>query len=392
MRGIVTVARKEIRDSLRDRRTILNSLVMGPVLGPLLFIGMITMITEKEVEKAQETLELPVVGADHAPNLIEFLEQQGVEILDPPEDPEHAVEEEEQDVVLRIPADYPHNWKAGRPAAVELIADHSRRQIDTTLSRVKNMVNTYSRQLGQQRIRLRGVDPGLMYAVVVQDVDLSTPESRGALILGMLPYFVMLTLFVGGMSIAIDATAGEKERRSLEPLLINPLPRWQFMAGKLTATMLFTLISLALALIAFVLSIGLIPADLMGFELNLDWAIATQIFALTAPVAIISAGLLTTLAAFAKSFREAQSYMSMVVLLPLLPSLWLVINPVQAEEWMMWVPLLAQNVLILELIRGETLEAGWAALSVGSTTAIGLALGAIAGTLYNRPKLVFSGT
>jgi len=390
MRGIVTVTRKEIRDSLRDRRTILNSLVMGPVLGPLLFIGMITMITEKEVEKAQETLELPVVGADHAPNLIGFLQQQGVEILDPPADPERAVAEEEHDVVLRVPVDYPNDWQAGRPAAVELIADHSRRQIDTTLSRVRNLVNTYSRQTGQQRIRLRGVDPGLMYAVVVQDVDLSTPESRGALILGMLPYFVMLTLFVGGMSIAIDATAGEKERRSLEPLLINPLPRWHFMAGKLAATMLFTLISLALALI--VLSIGLIPADLLGFQLNVDWAIATRVFALTAPVAIISAGLLTTLAAFAKSFREAQSYMSMVVLLPLLPSLWLVINPVQAEQWMMWVPLLAQNVLILELIRGETLEAGWTAISMGSTTAIGLALGAVAGTLYNRPKLVFSGT
>ncbi len=390
MHGMQIVALKELRDSLRDRRTLINSLIMGPILGPLIFIGMLTFITQKEVEKAQETLHLPVVNQALAPNLINFLEQQGVVIEEPPADPEQAVRDELHDVVVRITEEYPEQWRAGRPATVEVIADASQREIGTTLARVKLLLNGYGSQIGSLRMQLRGVDPQLIQAVRVRDIDLSTPESRGALILAMLPYFIMITLFVSSMSVAIDTTAGEKERQSLEPLLINPVPRWQIMAGKLGATTMFSLVSLALALIAFVFFVGLIPASNLDFELNLDWGLAIRFWYITAPVALVAASLLTTLAAFAKSFREAQSYMGMVILIPMLPSLWLFINPVKAETWMMWIPLLSQNVLVNQIIRGENVLAIWEIISIITTLALGFILAVTAAKLYQRPKLVFS--
>lgn len=390
MNKIWVVARKEIRDSMRDRRTVMNALLMGPILGPVLFLIMFTFITNKEVEKAQETLHIPVMNAELAPNLVLFLEQQGVAIEPPLSDPEQAVRDELFDVVIRITEDYPEQWRSGQSAIVEVIADSSKREIGTTLRRVRGLLNTYGAQIGSLRLQLRGVNPQLMRAVNVKDVDLSTPKSRGALILGMLPYFIIISLFISSMSIAIDTTAGEKERQSLEPLLINPVPRWQIMAGKLFATTLFASISLALSLTGFVIGVSFIPASALNFELNLDAALAVHLFLITIPMALTAAALLTTLAAFAKSFREAQSYMGLVMLIPMLPSMWLLISPVKAETWMMWVPLLSQNVLINEYMRGETVLLSWQLISVFSTLVLGLIIATIAAGLYNRPKLIFN--
>jgi hypothetical protein len=177
------------------------------------------------------------------------------------------------------------------------------------------------------------------------------------MVLAFLPYFIMITVFMGSMHMAIDTTAGERERKSLEPLLINPLPRWQIMAGKLAATTSFALMTLGLGLIAFVYAMGFLPVADMDIALNLDLRVAALAFVLVAPAALLAAALLTILAAFAKSFREAQSYMGLVILVPMIPSFWILIDPTRTETWMTLVPLLSQNVLILELVRGEPVNA-----------------------------------
>ena len=238
---------------------------------------------------------------------------------------------------------------------------------------------------------MRGVNPEITRPVDSQVVDLSTPTSRGGQILAFLPYFILITVFMGSMHMAIDTTAGERERKSLEPLLINPKPRWQIMAGKLLATTFFALATLALGLIAFVYAMGLLPTEDMNIQLNLDFAVAAKAFLVVAPAALLAAALLTILASFAKSFREAQSYMGMVVLIPMIPSLWLMVDPAKAEYWMTWVPLLNQNIMILEMVRGEAVALSWFAATIGSTLALALILAAIAGGLYNRPKLIFTG-
>lgn len=388
MNAILVVLFKELRDSLRDRRTVLNALLIGPVLGPVLFVVLFGVMTSKELEKAEEVLRLPVVGAEHAPSLVGFLRQQGVVVLPAPEDAEAAVRAETHAVVLRIDASYPERWRRGEPARVELLADRSRRETGTTVSRVRRLVDAYSRQTGQLRLMLRGIDPNVTTAVQVVEIDLSTPESRGAMVLAMLPYFVMMGLFVSGMSVAIDSTAGEKERRTLEPLLINPLPRWQLVAGKLLAATTFTLISLALSLLAFMIGIGFIPAEGLNLRLNLDPAMAVHIWLLTAPVGFLAAGLLVVLASFARSFREAQSYMGLVVLVPMLPTLWMFINPLKPALWMMTVPLLSQSVLIVELMRGNPVTLDYSLLSIGSSVIAGLLFAALAAALYARPRIL----
>jgi len=387
---MIAVFLKELLDNFRDRRVILNTLIIGPLMGPAIFAVMISFMASQAAERMDSKLELPVVGAEHAPNLIDFLERQGVLIEEPPEDPEAAVRSEDEEVILRLGPDFAADWEAGRPATVEIIADQSRRYTGTTINRVRSYINGYSQQISQLRLQLRGVHPEITRPINATVTDLSTPESRGGMVLAFLPYFILITVFMGSMHMAIDTTAGERERKSLEPLLLNPLPRWQIMAGKLGATTFFALATLALGLIAFVYAMGFLPAASMDIALNLDFRVAGLAFVLVAPAALLAAALLTILASFAKSFREAQSYMGLVIIIPMVPSLWILVDPSRAETWMTLIPLLSQNVLILELVRGEPVNWAWFGMSIGTTAALAGILAAVAGTLYSRPKLIFT--
>jgi len=392
MRRLPVVYRKEVRENLRDRRALFNSVLLGPLLFPILFIGLAWFGASKQMERAEQVLEVPVVGAQYAPNLVGFLQQQGVIVLDEPADPEGVVRRQEVPAVVRIPPAFGQEWKAGKPAVVELIADPSRRESDIAIARVRSMLNGYSRQIGTLRLQLRGISPSLAAPLVVKDVDLSTPKSRAMLALIFLPYMLMITAFTGGMHLAIDSTAGEKERRSLEPLLINPVPRWQIMTGKMLATLTFAFLSLALTLLTFRLALPHMPTGAMEIDLSLTGATVARILLVVGPVAVLAAALLTLLATYAKSFREAQSYMGLVIMIPMIPSILFMANPIKPEGWMMAIPMFSQNLLISEFVRGESVPALWLALSSGGTLLIGLLLAAFAATLFNKPSVVFGGS
>jgi len=390
MSGLGTVYKKEVRENFRDRRSLFNSVLLGPILFPILFIGLAYFAGSKQQERAEEVLEVPVVGAQYAPNLIGFLEQQGVVIQPAPEDPEASVKSQSVQVIVRIPEQFTEQWKSGKPAIVEVIADPSRRESDIPMRRVKGLLRAYGGQIGQLRLQLRGVSATVSSPIMVKDVDLSTPQSRGMLVMIMLPYVLMITAFTGGMHLAIDSTAGEKERKSLEPLLINPVPRWQIMLGKMSATATYAFASLVLTLVAFRFAFPLLPTGALGVDLNLSAEAIGGILLAVGPVVILAAAMLTTLAALAKSLREAQSYMGLVFMIPMIPSLIFMVNPMKPETWMMSIPMFSQNLLIGEFVRGEPVSLLWLMMSMGSTLLIGFGFAAVAATLFNRPKIVFS--
>jgi len=389
MKGMSTVFRKEVRENLRDRRALFNSLLLGPLLFPVLFVGMMWFLESAERDRAEKTLELPVVGAHYAPKLIRFLEQHGAIIQPEPENPEEIVRNQEVPVVIRILPEFAENWEQGIPAPIEVISDASRQESNVPVRRVKRLLLGYGQQIGSLRLQLRGVAPQLASPIMLRDVDLSTPKSRAILAIIFLPYVLMITAFTGATHLAMDTTAGEKERNSLEPLLINPVPRWQIMTGKMLTTTVFAMASLALTLVSFRIVLPFMPVGAFGMDLTLGFETLMKILVVVSPVAILAAALLTLLASFAKSYREAQSYMGLVILIPMIPSLIFMANPVKAESWMMNVPLFSQNMLIGEFIRDQQVPLAWYAMSIASTMAIGLALAVVAANLYNKPKLIF---
>ena len=389
MKTVLTVFRKELVDALRDRRTVMIALVMGPLLFPLLMIGLGSFAAKKQSEKLEKPLELPIVGAEHAPNLVDWLKRESVKVLPPPADADAAVKGQDHAVILSIPAGYGEQWRRSEPARVELVLDSSRMiESGATVARIERLLAQYDREVGTLRLVARGVHPALASPLAVARRDLATPESKAGLQRMMLPYLLILLGFIGGMHLAIDTTAGERERQSLEPLLATPVSRTALMSGKLAATVTFALMTLVLTFVTFKLTNVFGGSSKMRFDLSTPDAL--ELLLVLVPVVLFGSALLTMLAAFAKSYREAQSYLSIVFLLPMIPTMLLMVNPVKTKLWMLAVPFLGQNQMITKILRGEDPTAVEWLVVLGAGLALAAIFWAITARLYHREQLAIS--
>ena len=388
MKTVIIVARKELLDLFRDRRTVLLGLFLMPILFPALILGAGGMAERKTRTQLESTLKLPVIGAEHAPNLVEFLRGQNIEAQPAPDDPDAEVRAQTHDAVLRISPEYGERWRESRSAQVELIYDSSRRDSQIPIARVRSAIEQYSRTLAMLRTIDRGVSPEVLQPVRVGQRDVATPESKRGMLLAFLPYLLILSSFLGGAYLVIDVTAGERERQSLEPLLATPAPRASIMSGKILAAICFGMLSLLLILAAFKLSFAVAPGQMRLVELS--WPLLVQLLLVLLPMVLIGTTLLTLISASVKSVKEAQSYMSVLMLLPIVPTVMLMVNPIKNQLWQFTVPFLAQNQLILRLVRGEIVSAQEWAVYLATSFGLGLVLWVLAARLYHKERLAIS--
>ena len=389
-RAFLTVFLKEVKENLRDRRTLISAFLTGPLLGPVLFVMLLNITLNRELDKAEKPLPVPVIGAEYAPNLIDALKAGGVVPGAPIADPERAVRKQDADVVLRIASDYGKAWRKGEPVQVELIYDSSQRDANTAVERVSQLVEGYARQQGAMRLVARGLSPSTAWPLQVARRDQATPQSRAVLMFAMLPYFFVITIFMGGMYLAIDLTAGERERQSLEPLFANPVARWKILSGKLAAICAFSTVSLLITLLAFAVVGRFIPAEKVGMELDLGLHFAAYVLLLMLPVVLLLAALQSMVAAFAKSYREAQTYLSLLMLVPIIPSLVLAVMPIKAQAWMYAMPLLGQSLGIMQLLRGDGVTTQQLGLCLAGTLAAGVIAVLLTIQLYRSERLAIS--
>lgn len=381
---------KEVGENLRDRRTVINTLLTGPLLAPAIFVLIINATISRELDKAERPLPVPVIGAEHAPNLIASLKQQNIEITDAPADPERAVRDMDADLVLRIPAEFGDSWKKGEPAQVELIYDASRREAQTSVGRLRGALESYSQRTGAMRLLARGISPGVIRPYVVADRDQSTAQTRSGTLFAMLPYFFILGAFIGGMALAIDTTAGERERQSLEPLFVNPVSRSQLLVGKLLATSLFALTSVLLGIVAFSVVGRFLPTEKLGMSLEIGFHFGATVLLAMLPLVVLIATLQTLAAAFAKSFREAQTYLSLLMFVPAVPTMMLSLFPVKTETWMYAVPLMGQQITITRLMRGDDVATFELGLCFACTAAAALIVYFLTVAIYRGERLAIS--
>lgn len=390
MSAAITVFLKEVTENLRDRKTVFNALVMGPLLGPIFFVMLMSFMITKQLSNAEKPLEIPVVGAEHAPNLVDWLRQQQVQVQPAPEDSEAAIRGRESQAVLVIPADFAARWSAGETAQLEVLHDSSDQDARAPVSRLSGLLEAYSRQQSALRVSARGLHPAILSPVVVAQRDLASVQQRAGQLMSFLPYLLILGAFLGGMYLAIDTTAGERERQSLEPLLASPASRAQIVLGKLGATFGFAMVSMMLSLVAFAVAFQYVPLDRLGMKVEFGATLIVQAGLLMVPLALVFAALQTVVAAYAKSYREAQTYLSLLMLLPMIPSVLLMVSPMKGELWMSATPLLSQNLLIMELARGETVALLDFGLSFGCTLLLAVAVVWLAVRIYHREALAVS--
>lgn len=390
-RAFLTVFLKEVKENLRDRRTLTSAFLTGPLLGPIMLVMLLNITLNREFDKAEKPLPVPVIGADYAPNLIGALKANGIVPTAPIANPEVAVRKQDADVVLRIAPDYASAWRKGEPVQVELIYDSSQRDANTAVERVSQLVESYAKQQGAMRLVARGLSPGTAWPVAAARRDQATAQARGALMFSILPYFFVLTIFMGGMYLAIDLTAGERERQSLEPLFANPVPRWKILAGKLAAICTFSAASLLISLAAFGVVGRFIPTEKLGMELDLGLHFSSHVLLLMVPLIVLLAALQSMVAAFAKSYREAQTYLSLLMFVPVIPSILLSTMPIKSQDWMYAVPLLGQHLGIMQLLRGDGIGTQQLGLCLAGSL-VAAALGVlVTAHLYQSERLAISG-
>jgi sodium transport system permease protein len=389
MSGFRAVLNKECKDNIRDRRTIVSSFSVS-VLGPAVFVALMVFVLESTLGELSDPVALTVVGGEHAPQLIAHLESANANVRHKQlDDPRQAVTAGDEALVLVIPHDFPERFNSGEVTSMTLIYESS----DIGKARrnylmVQRMILGYSRSIGLMRLQLRGIDPSLATPIAVQEADMASPAARALGVMATLPYLLVLVIFMGGFYLAIDATAGEREHGSLEPLLAQPVSRVQLVLGKVTATAIFSAASLALFLGSLALSLPYVPFHKVGMSLQISFTTACMAFLIALPLIFFAAALLNVAASFAKSYKEAQTYLTFVILIPTLPLIITRILNVDSSVLLMLIPSLSQGTLINELIAGNVIQWTYLAVSVGATSALAALLTLLAVHLYRRESIL----
>jgi len=375
MRALFTVFGKEFLENLRDRRTLVSALLFGPLFGPLLFGAMVSRMLNQSVVESDEPLKIAISGAEHAPNLARYLESAGVKLVFSPLDEtaaRAAVRSGAAAVVVIVPAEFPARFAAALPAPVLLVADSSDSQTRKSADRVRTLIANYGSGIAQLRLQIRGVSPLLAVPIAVNDIDVTTPTGRAVVVLGFMTYFVLFAVLMGGLYLAIDSTAGERERGSLEALLSLPVARATLVGGKILATCVYMCLSLAISLTAFVFVFRFVPLERLGMSANLGPGTALAFFGICLPFVPLGAALMTLVASFTRSYREAQTYLTSVLLVPTLPIAFASIYSLKTKSSLMFIPSLSQHLLMTSVLKDEPIAALDILVSAGS--ALGLAL------------------
>ena len=381
------VIRKELRDWSRDRRSIITVLVSSMLAPGLIFFLFNSMANR---QRQVEDVTIPVVGAANAPALVDWLRQQaGVTVSEGPADPEEAVRTRREDVVIVIPEKFAKNFSASKPAQIRLVADSSSQNSRPKVQRVRNLLQAYNGQIGALRLVARGISPAVATAVQIEDIEVSSSQQRAAQILGFIPLFVMISAFTGAMAISTDSTAGERERGSFEALLVNPAPRMAIAAGKWLAGTLTGILTVLITAGLLFAMFKQLPLQDLGIRFRLGTPELMRTLSVVLPLCPLIVAIQMYVATFAKSFKEAQSYLSFLMMAQMVPGMMATMNTMSTKAWMYYVPWIGQQSLLTDVLGNKPISP--VVFLIVGVINVTLAVAVLRGTsgLLHREKIIF---
>lgn len=350
IRQILTVIHKELLDTRRDLKAIMPALMM-PLFFAAMTFGTIQFVVS--VQDQPQTFELAVAGADRAAPLMQSLREAGMDIIEAPADPVAAVSNRDLNMVLVVPDDFNERFRAQKHANLDLVWDISRTDSHAKVSRVKNQLNQWAAATGSLRLLSRGVSPEVSQVLKINDVNVASDQKMASKILGAIPMVILLLAFVTGAGMSSEMAAGERENKTLEPVLITPISHTTLFLGKwataLAVTFVFALLGVALQLV----SVNAAPLEQLGLRSQLNLSDFVAIMLVLVPVMILATALQLLVSFLSKSFKDAQSYNQLLMFLPVIPGVYILLSGAGFEAWKMWVPLLGSQLLIVEIFSGQ---------------------------------------
>ncbi len=357
MAGAWTVFRKELRDALRDRRTLFTVLMSSVAVGPLVLVLVSTLVSG--IEQRAEARDVVVLGIEHAPGLRNFFERQTFKLRAAPADYEQQLADNRLgEPVLVIAPGFEAAMARGEAPVVEVVSHAGNQRAQGGSGRVLRLLRAFNREQALLRLAVRGVSPALLEPVQIDERDLADPAARAAQLATMVPYFVLMAVLYGALHAALDTTAGERERGSLEPLLMNPTARVAIVVGKWAAVACVGMLIALLSCASFLPGQWLLRSETLAALFQFGLREAALFVLLLLPLAGALAALLMAIAIRCKSFKEAQANATVVMLGVSLLPLVSVFNQDGEAPWHRFVPALAQIGLMARVLKGEPLSAG----------------------------------
>jgi len=383
---VMTVAMKEIVDTLRDRRTILVTLVSAALAGPV-FLFLIFNMFAQQADRARE-LTLAVRGAEHAAALMAYLERQQVKSTPAPDDFEAKIRAGDLDVVMIVEPAFEDDVKKGRAATVRLVYDRSRDRARASIEQAETLLRAYNRQWGQTRLLLRGIAPEVGNPLNVETVNLATPQQSGAIVLFLLAYYGLFAAVMGGMAVALDTTAGERERASLEPLLMTPATPMELVGGKWLATMAFNAFVVLVTLGAFWATLAFAPLPPIGVPFLFGATELARFVMILLPIIALVPAILLWVGTRARTYKEAQANVSVLMLVVAIVPFFQLFLQRREPDWIAIVPISGQYSLLNRALRGEAVPSAELLMSwIVPLALIALALYAVA-RLWSRESIL----
>jgi sodium transport system permease protein len=351
------VFRKELLDALRDRRTLLMVLLSSVAVGPLVLVLISSLVSD--VESRAESREIVAVGIEHAPTLRNYLERQAYRIVVAPPDYEERLRSNRLgDPVLVIGEQFEAELARGTAPVAEVVGSAANTRASAGIARLTRLLQGFAQEQLTLRLAWRGLSPALLQPIQVEQRDLAKPATRAAQLATMVPFFVLMAVLYGALHAALDSTAGERERGSLEPLLMNPVPRLALVIGKWGAVAALAMLIALLSCASFLPGQWLLRSETLSAMFQFGPREAGLFLALLFPLAGALAALLMAIAIRCRSFKEAQASATGVVLVVSLLPLLSLFNQRGEAAWHLWVPVLAQITLMGRVLKAEPM-AGW---------------------------------
>ena len=370
-----SVYRKELVDALRDRRTLFMVLISSVAIGPLVLMLVSSLVAG--IEKRAEARELVVQGIEHAPTLQNFLLRQTYSIRAAPPGYEQALRDSKLgEPVLVVPATFETDLARGEPPVLELVSSAANQRAQTGTGSVLRLLRAFNQEQATLRLAVRGVAAATLEVVRVEERDLADPATRAAQLATMVPFFVLMAVLYGALNAALDTTAGERERGSLEPLLMNPAARLSIVLGKWGAVASVGMLIAVLSCLSFLPGQWLLRSEALAAMFRFGVGEALAFMALLLPLAGALAALLMAIAIRCKSFKEAQANTTVVLLVVSMLPLVTVFNQEGTAPWHLWVPALAQTTLMGRVLKGEALQ--WPDVATATLVCVLLTVVAIA--------------
>ena len=367
------VARKEIVDLLRDRKSIFLALFGVAISGPL--VVCLLYFVAQSIQGRIEKITAPVVNAQFAPDFVRYLERRGIKVEADPSEYETRVKNGELDAVLVVDPNYAEALASGRQATITLVTLSSRERSAPIAGRLAGELRGYASMIGTERMILRGIAPAVARPLQVEELDFSSAEQKGARFLQTMSFYALFAGLMGAIAAALDVTAGERERQTLEPLLTTPVTVSELAIGKWLAVSLVNLLAVTASMLGFLIALKVVPLGKLGLPFNFGVREFSGFMAVLIPFALMVPAVLLAFGAAGKTAKEAQSSLTLAVsLVGLLPLISL-FRQTKAPWWDVWTPVNGQFAALSKVLRAEVIAplewvAMWGVPSVISLIAL----------------------